>query len=248
MTAKLDHEVADLKRRLDEALAERDEAEARQAAIADILQLINTSQGDLSSVFDAILKKAHDLCGAEVGVLLRYDGECYWPLAAQHTSARFLEHIRQGFRPGPNNPFARVLRGEPFVQIPDVAEFLAKGIDDPELRIAVEMGIHTFVVVPLIKDGRCIGAISANRRSVSPLTEKQIALLQSFATQAVLAIENARLITETREAFGAADRHRRGPAGHQFLAGRSRAGVRCDARKGAGPMRRRFRSGPHFRR
>ena len=129
MTAKLDHEAADLKRRLDEALAERDEAEARQAAIADILQLINTSQGDLSSVFDAILKKAHDLCGAEVGVLLRYDGECYWPLAAQHTSARFLEHIREGFRPGVNNPFAKVLRGEPFVQIPDVAEFLSQGVE-----------------------------------------------------------------------------------------------------------------------
>src|SRR5207248_3680741 len=177
------------------ALAERDEAEARQAAIADVLQLINTSQGDLSSVFDLILKKAHDLCGAEVGVLLRYDGECYWPLAAQHTSARFLEHIREGFRPGPNNPFARVLR-EPFAQIPDLAEFLAQGIDDPELRIALEMGIHTFAVVPLIKGGRCVGAISANRRSVSPLTEKQIALLQSFATQAVLALENARLITE----------------------------------------------------
>src|SRR5438477_13005455 len=170
MTTTLDHEVADLKRRLDEALLERDEAEARQAAIAAILQLINTSQGDLSSVFDAILKKAHDLCGAEVGVLLRYDGECYWPLAAQHTSARFLEHIRQGFRPGPNNPFARVLRGEPFVQIPDVAEFLAQGIDDPELRIAAEMGIHTFAVDPLFKDGWVIGAISSNRRAVSPLT------------------------------------------------------------------------------
>src|SRR2546430_8597799 len=113
MTAKLDHEAADLKRRLNEALAERDEAEARQAAIADILQLINTSQGDLSLVFDVILKKAHDLCGAEVGVLLSYDGQCYWPMAAQGTSARFLEHIRDGFRPGVNNPFARVLHGEP---------------------------------------------------------------------------------------------------------------------------------------
>src|SRR2546423_6611886 len=122
MTAKLNHEAADLKRRLDEALAERDEAEARQAAIADILQLINSSPGDLAPVFDIILKKAHDLCGAEVGVLLSYDGQCYWPLAAQHTSGLFLEHIRQGFRPGVNNPFARVLRGEPFVQIPDIVE------------------------------------------------------------------------------------------------------------------------------
>src|SRR5205814_3357076 len=201
MTAKLDHEAAELKRRLNEALAERDEAEARQAAIADILQLINTSQGDLSLVFDVILKKAHDLCGAEVGVLLSYDGQCYWPLAAQGTSARFLEHIRDGFRPGVNNPFARVLHGEPFAQIPDVAEFLAQGIDDPELRIAVEMGIRTFVVMPLLKDGKCVGAISANRRTVRPLTDKQLSLLQSFAAQAVLAMENARLINEMRESL-----------------------------------------------
>jgi hypothetical protein len=129
MSTTLDHDMTDLKRRLSEALGERDEAEAQKAAIAEILQLINSSPGALVPVFDAILKKAHDLCGAEVGVLLRYDGECYWPLAAQHTSARFLEHIREGFRPGVNNPFAKVLRGEPFVQIPDVAEFLSQGVE-----------------------------------------------------------------------------------------------------------------------
>jgi GAF domain-containing protein/nitrogen-specific signal transduction histidine kinase len=194
MSAKLDHDVADLKRRLDEA-------EAQKAAMAEILEVINSSPGELAPVFDLILTKAHDLCGAEVGVLLSYDGECYWPLVARGTSARFIEHIRQGFRPGVNNPFARVLQGEPFVQIPDVAEFISKGIDDPELRIAAEMGISTFVVVPLLKDGKCIGAISANRRTVRPLTDKQLALLQSFAAQAVLAMENARLITETRESL-----------------------------------------------
>src|SRR5437762_2370679 len=201
MTAKLDHEAADLRRQLDEARAERDEAEAQKAAMAEVLGIINSSPGDLAPVFDIILKKAHDLCGAEVGVLLSYDGQCYWPFAAQHTSGRFLEHIREGFRPGVNNPFARVLRGEPFVQIPNIVEFLAQGIDDPELRIAVEMGIRTFVVVPLLKDGNCIGAISANRRTVRPLTDKQLGLLQSFAAQAVLAMENARLITETRESL-----------------------------------------------
>src|SRR5438045_3803447 len=164
--------------------------------MAEVLGIINSSPGDPAPVFDIILKKAHDLCGAEVGVLLSYDGQCYWPLAAQHTSGRFLEHIREGFCPGVNNPFARVLRGEPFVQIPDIVEFLAQGIDDPELRIAVEMGIRTFVVVPLLKDGHCIGAISANRRTVRSLTDKQIALLQSFAAQAVLAMENARVLGE----------------------------------------------------
>src|ERR1051325_6338921 len=196
MIAKLDHEVAGLKRQLDEARAERDEAEAQRAAMTEVLEAINASPGDLTPVFNAILKKAHDLCGAEVGVLLSYDGQCYWPLAGHGTSARFLEHIRDGFRPGVTNPFARVLRGEPFVQIPDVAEFVTQGVDDPELRIAVEMGIRTFVVVPLRRGDRFVGAISANSRTVRPLTDKQLALLQSFAAQAVLAMENARVLGE----------------------------------------------------
>src|SRR5437763_5192534 len=205
MAAMLDDEVADpdranaeLRRRLSEALAERDEAEAQKAAVSEVLEVIKGSPCDLAPVFNAILEKAHDLCGAETGVLLSYDGECYWPLAAHGTSARFIERARQGFRPGVNNPFARVLRGERFVQIPDVAEFV-EGIDDPDLLIAVEMGIRTFVVVPLRKDDRFIGAISANRRTVRPLTDKQISLLQSFATQAVIAMENARLLGELRE-------------------------------------------------
>src|SRR5258708_6645342 len=153
MTATLDDEVAELRRanaelqrRLDERTAEfqtrtaeRDEGEAEKAAMAEILSVINASSGDVAPVFDAILQKAHDLCGAETGVLLSYDGECYWPLAAHGTSARFTERARQGFRPGVNNPFAKVLCGEPFVQIPDVAEFVAQGVEDPELQIAVEM-------------------------------------------------------------------------------------------------------------
>ena len=114
---------------------------------------------------------------------------------------RFIERARQGFRPGINNPFAKVLRGEAFVQIPDVAEFVAQSVNDPDLQIAVEMGIRTFVVVPLRTEDRFLGAISANRRVVRPLTAKQIALLQSFAAEAVIAMENARLITETREAL-----------------------------------------------
>jgi GAF domain-containing protein len=183
----------------DSELAERT---AHQAAAAEILQAINASAGDLVPVLEAILQRAAHLCDAPCGIFWTYDGEGFRPSAVHGVPPAFAEFLRQT-REKPTLSLGAISRGEPFVHNVDLAGGEVYRQRSSPLNIAVvELGLgRTGLLVPLHKDGTLLGAVRIYRHEVRPFTDYQIALLQSFAAQAVIAIENARLLTETREAL-----------------------------------------------
>jgi GAF domain-containing protein len=185
--------LSELRQRTDDLT----ESLEQQTATSEVLRVVSSSPGDLQPVFHAMLESAVHICEAKFGVIHRFDGTAFHFTAEIGTPSELVEFNKQRspFQPPPSGPLDEVMRTK---QVYNTIDDAAEAVPGPAVRLG---GARSLIAVPMLKDSVLIGAIVIYRQEVRPFTDKQIALVQNFAAQAVIAIENTRLLNELRESL-----------------------------------------------
>ncbi|MGB6622047.1 MAG: GAF domain-containing protein [Xanthobacteraceae bacterium] len=188
--------VARLTRELDDVLAQ-------QKATAEVLRAISSSSGDLQPVFSSILANAVRVCDANNGIINRWDGDALHLVASHNLPAEFVAlRERAPYRPKEHSASGRMLTARSVIHIPDLAADRSYIERNPPTVVVVERaGVRTTLAVPMFKGSELVGSFTVGRTTVRPFTAKQIEVATGFADQAVVAVENARLLHELQESL-----------------------------------------------
>ena len=193
MAGKLKESYADLEKKVEDRTHELSELLEQQTATAEVLKVISSSPGDLEPVFDTMLENAVRICDAKFGTLVLYEGNAFRRVALHNAPAALAEeHERDPIVPRSAANLYRLPETKQVIQISDIQAESTAG------SIARFGGARTVLFVPMLKENELIGAITIYRQEVRPFTEKQIELVNNFGQQAVIAIENVRLLNELR--------------------------------------------------